>query len=338
MEDKIDIVYIVILHHNNFRCSDYCLSALREADQSHMKLVLVDNASDDGSYKALLTKYPECIEIRNKENLGFARGTNVGLRWAYNEGAEYFMLLNNDVEVTPGFIAPMLNSLKQNTVVGLVTPKILYRQDRQKIWHAGGFIKLSTITAIARGYDEVDKGQYDNETSTEWASGACCLFSRRLLDTIGFLEERYFFGQEEWDFSTSTIRANFKILYEPRAVVFHEIGQSSRKSPSLYAYQLTYNKFTYARKFLQFFSFYRFTCLYILYILLYFPKKDLHTLTNSSDFYIRTAKRAAFWGVRDFFKNVYITASQLDSIDERLKRYLMKNNRSKPAVNIIDLK
>lgn len=321
---KEELVYIVILHYNNFRCTDFCLESLRHVKDVAFKVVLVDNASKDGSFDAILEKYAEVHAIRNRDNLGFARGTNVGLRYALEKGGDYFLLLNNDVEVTPGFLKPMILALQENPDIGIVTSKVLYRQQHDLIWHAGGYIRESSMTGIARGYDEKDVGQYDTPDFTRWASGACCLCTRRLLEKNGLLNEQYFFGQEEWDFSSDAIRSNFLIRYEPASVVYHEIGQSSNKSPSLYAYQLTYNKFTYARKFLSLMAFWAFTTKYVVYLVAAFPKKDLHTADNSSDFYLATAKRAALWGVRDFFKGVTITANHLANIDQELMRWWKK--------------
>lgn len=318
MADSDQSVYIVVLNYNNFDCTDFCLQSLRAVKYPSIKIILVDNHSSDDSYDRLTRKYPECIGLRSGENLGFARGSNLGLRYAYNKGASHFMLLNNDVEVTPEFMTPMLSALHQNQSVGIVTPKIMYRGDKDLIWHVGGYIDRNKVSPVARGYNEIDKGQYDMAGPTEWASGACCLFSRELLDRIGFLEEKYFFGQEEWDFSTSAINAGFKIWYEPKAVVYHEIGQSSRKSPSLYAYQMIYNKFVYAGKFLPRLRFYWFTLQYTVYLLLFFPRKDLHHSTNSSSFYLVAAKKAALWGVRDYFRSVYITVEHLKGIDDLL--------------------
>ncbi len=317
MVSKNQPVYIVILNYNNFRCSDFCLQSLREIPADQINIILVDNNSTDDSYNRLLEKYPECYGIRSHENLGFARGSNIGLRYAYEKGASYFMLLNNDVEVEPDFLKPLLEGLDQKDVE-MVTPKILYRNNKQLIWHAGGHIKNNTVSAIARGYDEIDEGQYNEPVFTEWASGACCLFSRKLVDTIGFLEERYFFGQEEWDFSTSTIRAGFKILYEPKSVVYHEIAQSSRKSPALYGYQIVYNKVVYASKFLNKVFFWPWLNFYVAHIIMFFPKKALHHADNSTDFYLKSAKKAALMGVRDAIRNVHVDEKLLKALDKSL--------------------
>ncbi len=326
MADK-GVVYIIVLNYNNFKCSDFCLESLRLVKSPSIKIVLVDNNSSDDSFEKLLISYPECIGIKSSENGGFARGTNLGLRYAYKEGGNYFLLLNNDVEVTSDFLTYMIEGFSHQTKVGAVTPKIYYRGNRNLIWHAGGHINMKRISGIARGYDEMDEGQYNEIIETNWASGACCLITRETLEKVGYLDEHYFFGQEEWDFSSSICRAGYKIIYQPKAVVYHEIAQSSKKSPSLYAYQMTYNKIYYANKYLSPAHFYFFLMAYMLYLWIYFPPRRLHDPSNSSDFYLMTAKRAAFWGIRDFFRKIFITTSQLTRIDQLLHQKFMPHHR-----------
>jgi len=312
------MVYIVVLHWNNYRCTDFCLQYLAQITYTLHKIVVVDNCSTDGSFERLKLKYTSCIYINNSENLGFARGTNVGLKYAYEQGADYFILLNNDVEVEPDFIEHLIEPILSLPNVGLVTPKILYRDNREVIWHAGGHIKHSTITGVSRGYDEFDIGQYDEIIETQWASGACCLIKRDAINKIGFLEERYFFGQEEWDYSTTAMRNNFKIIYTHKAVVYHEIAKSTIKSPGLSAYQNIFNKCVYASKFLSKFQFLIWVLVYYLYLIFFFPPRNLPH-TSYTSFYLRSAKLAALWGIRDFFRGKKITADRIVIINKRLE-------------------
>lgn len=310
-------VYLVILHWNNFRCTDFCLTSLQNITYSNTEIIVVDNCSTDDSLERLKTKYPACTYLNASDNLGFARGSNIGMRYAFEQKADFVILLNNDVEVIPDFIEMLIEPTLGNKEIGLVTPKIMYRDQRNLIWHVGGYINTNTVSGIARGYDEIDEGQYNEIVETQWASGACCLITKEAIQKIGFLEERYFFGQEEWDYSTTAINNGFKIIYTPKCVVFHEIGQSSTKNPALCSYQNVYNKFVYASKFLPKASFYIWVAKYYVYVLLFFPKKNLPH-DKPDHFYLKTAKRAALWGIRDFFKNIKITANRLKEINEKL--------------------
>jgi GT2 family glycosyltransferase len=310
--------YIIILHWNNFRCTDFCLEYLLNVEYNPIKVVVVDNGSTDNSVEQLKKKYSFPHFISLNENLGFARGTNIGIKFAYENNADFIVLLNNDVEVSTNLFQNLLEPVLLNEKVGMVTPKIYYRDNRKLIWHAGGDINHNTITAIASGYDEIDDGQYDKVKETNWASGACCLISRDLIDKIGFLEEKYFFGQEEWDYSTSAIRAGFKIVYNPKAIVYHEIAQSSSKSPGLYAYQNVYNKHVYAWKYLSIHNFILWFIKYFIYVLLFFPKKNLANY-KPDKFYLKTAKLAALYGIIDFCRSKYIDQKRIKQMNSRLK-------------------
>jgi GT2 family glycosyltransferase len=311
-------IYVIILHWNNYRCSEFCLKSLMEDNFNGIHIVLVNNGSTDNSVDRLKSKFNFPIYIDIPHNLGFSRGTNVGIKYAYERGAEYIVLLNNDVEVDKNFLFYLLQEALNNDKVGLVTPKILYRDNKNLIWHAGGYINHKTITPVARGYDEIDNGQYNFIDETNWASGACCLISRKLIDKVGFLEEKYFFGQEEWDYSTLAIREGFKIVYTYKSVVYHEIGQSSTKSPGLYAYQNIYNKHVYAWKYLSIHNFILWFIKYFIYVLLFFPKKNLANY-KPDKFYLKTAKLAALCGIIDFCRSKYIDQKRIKQMNSRLK-------------------
>lgn len=320
------MVYIIILHWNNFRCTDFCLNSLRSISYKNFKILVVDNNSTDNSLEMLKNKYNEAIYLNSNENVGFARGCNLGIKFALKEKAEYILLLNNDVEVSPGFIEPLIDIFNVERKVGIVTPKILYRDNRSLIWHAGGYISLKTITPVARGYNEIDNGQYDDIVCTEWASGACCIFPAEVLSEMGLLESAYFFGQEEWDFSSKAIQLGYKIVYCPSSIVYHEVNQSTTKNPGIYAYQNVYNKFFYGKKYLKVNKFYIWALKYTIYLILFFPKKSLHTSLNSGEIYLKSAKKAALWGALDFFKGVYIDVNRINHVNEYYERKYSDNS------------
>jgi GT2 family glycosyltransferase len=105
-------IYVVILHWNNFRCTDFCLEYLLNVEYNPFKVVVVDNGSSDNSVEQLKQKYSFPHFISLNKNLGFARGTNVGIKFAYENNADFIILLNNDVEVSSKFIQNLLNNGK----------------------------------------------------------------------------------------------------------------------------------------------------------------------------------------------------------------------------------
>ena len=312
------MIYIIILNYNGFTCTDFCLESLRKVTFKDIKIILVDNDSSDGSFELLMNKYPECVGIKNSENGGFSRGTNIGMQYAYNEGAEYIMLLNNDVEVTAGFIEPMMEEFTNNEDVGLVTPKIMFRNPNNIIWQAGGSINVKIVSAISYGYREVDAGQYDQICETGWASGACSIIKRSTVEKIGFLDEFYFFGQEEWDYSVSALKQKIKIIYAPKSIVYHEIGASTNVRPSLSVYQNYRNKLYFGKKHKSVFNYLAWIIIFFAYVLFLFPRPS-HVL-GKSDYFKRAAKMAGILAFKYHFLNIWVDKNHLDLIESRLKK------------------
>lgn len=245
-------VYCVVLHWKNYPTTSRCLTSLRTVTYPNLQTVVVDNHSEDGSVERLQAEFPECLFVVNEANLGFSRGCNAGIAAACRHGCDYVLLLNNDMQVTPDFLQPAVAVAHSDDRVGIVTGKILYTGRRDVIWHAGGYIHPLRIMGVPRGSGEVDRGQYDVPCDTRWASGAMSLVSRSVLDRVGCLPEEYFFGQEEWDYSTAVLRAGYRIRYVPEFKAYHDAGGSYRAGhPVLNIYNGYRNKMTYARKYMN---------------------------------------------------------------------------------------
>ena len=133
--------------------------------------------------------------------------------------------------------------------VGMVTGKCLARRPEGLILHAGGRIDERSIRGIPRGWQEMDRGQYEEVCDTQWAAGTLCLIARRTISEIGFLPEAYFFGCEEFEYSTRALRHGLGIVYSPRFRCIHGSAASHVQGhPVLTVYNFTLNKFIFARR------------------------------------------------------------------------------------------
>src|SRR3989344_3240285 len=181
-------VAIIILNYNGKEVLPECLESVRQI-KGDCHTIVVDNASTDSSPASVETKFSEVTLIRNRENLGFAEGNNVGIRWALEKGFEAVMLLNNDTKVHPNLIKNLLAA-----DIPLASPKIYFypefefHYDRYKdrdrgrvLWYAGAAIDWNNVWGIHRGVDEVDRGQYDKATDLEFATGCCLLIRRQVF-------------------------------------------------------------------------------------------------------------------------------------------------------------
>lgn len=244
-------VYVIILNWNNYTDTRTCLYSLMECKHSNRSIVLVDNASKDGSGFLLRDEFPELQFIFNSKNLGFARGCNVGIRAALaNEDCDYVLLLNNDAEVTQNFLEKAVEVAESHPRIGLVGGKILRSPECKKIWYAGGRVDVWRGQGIARGWGELDQGQYDKVEEVKFVTGALMLIKREVLEKVGLLPEEYFFGVEEFDYSVSVHRAGYLLYYVPEFIAYHKGDGSHYNYDNKYIYNYYRQKFIFMEKYL----------------------------------------------------------------------------------------
>jgi GT2 family glycosyltransferase len=220
-------VTVVIPHWNGEGILRRCLLSLRRTAGVRFETLVVDNASTDGSIDSARRGFPEIRIIRSPANLGYAGGCNLGIR---NSSTPYVALLNNDAEVTPGWLRPLVEALERDAGLSAVQPKILSIQDPGRFDYcgaAGGELDIFGYP-FARGriFDsiETDAGQYDDPESIFWATGAATLLRRSALDRVGLLDASFFAHMEEIDLDWRMHRAGYRAGSVPRAVVFHQTG------------------------------------------------------------------------------------------------------------------
>ncbi len=254
-------VFLIILNWNGWQLTTECLksiSAVKIKDFS-LDVILVDNGSTDGSvdkFKVQSAKFKVKVTIlENKENLGFAEGNNVGIKYALENGADYICLLNNDTRVAPDFLIELLRVADSDERIGIAGGKIYFEKghefhkDRYEkknlgrvIWYAGGKIDWRNVYASHRGVDEVDRGQYDQAAETEYVNGCLMLVKKEVFEKIGLLDPKYFLYFEENDFCQKAKKAGFKLFYAPKSIIWHLNAGSSGSGSSLHEYFLTRNR------------------------------------------------------------------------------------------------
>jgi len=242
-------VYAVVLNWNRYELTRACVESILEADYPDLRIIIVDNASSDGSAQRLRVDFPGAALIANGANLGFARGCNVGIRAALEDpGCAYVLLLNNDATLEPSAIRVGVEAAERDDSVGAVGAKILRSRSDRRIWHAGGRISLWRGAAITRGLAQLDRGQFDHAEYVGFLTGACMLIRRKLLSAAGPLPEEYFFGVEEWDYSLTATRLGMKLLYEPRMLAYHEGDGSHDNYDPVFVYNYYRNKLIFQEK------------------------------------------------------------------------------------------
>ena len=296
MTESQPLVYIVVLHWKNYERTRNALSSLASVSYPNYRVIVVDNFSADGSIEKLQAEFPHLEFLLNEANLGFGRGSNRGIRQGHKKGADYVLLLNNDMEVDPHFLEPAIAATESDKEIGLVTGKILFGDRRDVIWQAGGQIDRVRMQGRPRAWNELDIGQCDATCETFWASGAMLLIPRRTIETVGLLPEEYFFGVEEWDYSTAVIRARLKILYVPAFKGYHYAGGNYKAGdPVLIVYNGIRNKLVFAQKYLSTPAWFFWKLVFRGYLSFGWPRKARWHCETSEDYQARLkAARLAY--------------------------------------------
>ena len=190
------------------------------------RIILADNASTDDSIEYVRKNFPSVEIIQNKENGGFAKGYNDALKFVE---AEFYILLNSDIEVTPNWVEPLFEVMKDPTIAGC-QPKILSYQNKDLFEHAGasgGYLDKNYFP-FCRGriFDqfETDSGQYDGETEIFWATGAALLIRSKLYHESGGLDEYFFAHMEEIDMCWRLKKQGYRFVVVPKSQLFHVGG------------------------------------------------------------------------------------------------------------------
>lgn len=220
-------VAIVILNYNGRTFLEQFLPSVLETTYPNYSLYIADNGSTDDSLEWLRATYPQIPIIDLESNHGFAKGYNLGLQQVE---APYYILLNSDVEVTPGWIDPIIELMERDPSVGACQPKIKSYHDKSLFEYAGacgGWLdNLGYPFCRGRIFNivEKDEGQYDNTQEVFWATGAALFIRSQLFHRIGGFDEDYFAHSEEIDLCWRIKRAGYKIMVRPRSVVYHVGG------------------------------------------------------------------------------------------------------------------
>jgi GT2 family glycosyltransferase len=221
------LVFVVLVNWNGKALTLECLESLATISYTNHRIVVVDNGSTDGSVQAIGAAFPHVPVLEMEQNLRFAGGSNAGMRYALKHGADCVLLLNNDTVVDRDFLSFLVARLQADPSAGMVAPKIYYHEEPNRIWFAGGSISMWRGTMRHIGIRELDDGRFDAPREIEYASGCCILTARSVVERIGMLDESFFMYTEDADWSLRCRRAGFRIIYEPRARVWHKLSVSA---------------------------------------------------------------------------------------------------------------
>jgi len=229
---------IIIVNYNTRVILDECIGSIfKKPFHGNFEVIVVDNASKDGSLELVQKKYPQVKTIKNEENLGFAKANNVGIK--ISRGS-YVLLLNSGTEVLGGSLDEMFNYMKDNPSVGIAGPKLvgangniiqmswgwsptILKEVLQKTFTPEHIFKYKFLQLMVKFLER-------KMQEVELVSGACMFIRREVLDTVGLLDENLFLYFEEPDFCMRVRRSGWKVIFLPSAEIMHKLGQTMAKA------------------------------------------------------------------------------------------------------------
>ena len=293
-------VAIVTVDYNGHKDTSELLESVKKLDTNGLEILwlVVDNGSDT-SIKNVIKDYKWVSWMQTGKNLGYTGGYNKGMKYAYQWGADYVLIINNDTLFnSPNLLKKMIGDLNKNSKVGVVSPKVYFapgyeffkekysKSDVGKvIWYAGANFDWANIGSTHRGIDEVDKGQYDLSEKTEFTSGCCMLIRRNVFEKIGYFEEKLFAYLDDADWMVRLKNSGFEEWYEGSVSIYHKVGRTAEIGSSWTDYLITRNRLWFGFK--------------------YAPFRTRFALFREAIKFLIVGRTAQKEGVMDFFNGVW---------------------------------
>ncbi len=239
-------VCIITLNWNGLEDTIECLESLKKITYPAYEVIVVDNGSKGNDAQVLEERFGDYIHlIKIDRNYGYYNGANIGITYALNNShPDYLLLLDNDTVVDPEFLAEMVKVAEADPAIGVAGAKIYYYDEPDRLQYLGGKIDLwkgavsplGIIRERILGKKEFDRGQHDSIKEVEHIAFWCALIRRESLESIGLFEGRHFHEYAEYaeiDYFIRVREAGFKIVYIPKARVWHKYRSANRLDGSV---------------------------------------------------------------------------------------------------------
>lgn len=295
--DNFPLVSIVSVQYGHPEVTVEMVKSLRKISYPNIEIIIVDNDSPGENPEMVKEECPEIIYLTSDKNLGFAGGNNIGFKAAKGK---YILMLNNDTEVEPGFLEPLVEKMENNPQIGIVSPKIRFFHSPDTLQYVG-YEPINPITQRggAKGFGEKDTGQYEKDEEASYGHGAAMMISMDVIKKVGLMADIFFLYYEELDWAHRIRDAGYKIYYVHNSLIYHKesISTGGRVSP-LRAYYMTRNRILYLRRNFHGFTF----ILAVLYqLLIAVPKNALMIAIKGNPKFIRAYAKGVMWHFAHMF-------------------------------------
>ena len=236
------MIITVILNTNRRDDTLACITSLAGSHYENHKIMVLDNASTDGSVSAIQAAYPEVQIIELSENLGYAGNNNVGIKEAVAQAADWVFVLNEDTILDPGCLAKMVQVGESDPKIGIVGPMVYHYDEPEVIQSAGGALSAHWDSEhIAQ--NERDEGQFFKPHQVDWISGCAIMVRTAVIEEVGPLDERFFYYWEETEWCLRAGRAGWRVMHAPAAKLWHKGVQRDYQPGPNVTYYSTRNRF-----------------------------------------------------------------------------------------------
>lgn len=239
---------IVIVNYNGENYQNDALKTIYASSYTDFDVIIVDSHSTDRSVELAKRDYPQIHFLLQSENVGVAKGNNIGIRYAIDVlDTEYILLLNNDVELDKDTLQNLIARADKNTVTA---PKIYYYDQPNVFWFAGGHMRWNRGESYHVGNFETDSGQYDEECEISYSPTCCMLIHRDIIEKVGKIDEAMFMYFDDTDLCVRICAEGFTIKYVPSAFLWHKVSSSGGGMDSkIFVYYVFRNKLYFLDKY-----------------------------------------------------------------------------------------
>ncbi|MDN5200202.1 glycosyltransferase family 2 protein [Fulvivirgaceae bacterium BMA10] len=286
------LVSIISVNYNQSGLTCQMIDSIKQCAYRNIEIIIVDNASPSDEPDKIKEANPDIHLIKCEQNLGFAGGNNEGVKEAKGK---YIFFLNNDTEVDPGFLEPLVEAFENNANLGMASPKIIYHGTDNIIQYAGeGGINPLTGRGKKSGRGEKDMGQFDTSTETALGHGAAMMVPLKVIEEVGLMPDIFFLYYEEHDWCEMIKRAGYKVMYVANATIYHKESMSVGKNSPLKSYYMARNRLIFMRRNSK--GLVRLLSI-LFFIFLTIPKNTLKHLIKFEFKLLQTFLKGVFWNI-----------------------------------------
>lgn len=248
-ENSLPKVSIILLNYNGFEDTIECFNSLKNITYSNYNIVIVDNNSPDKSLdkinEYMINNHSDFIyykDVKSSQNIiknnfltliqsgsneGYGHGNNIGIKFALKNNADYILVLNNDTIVENDFLEPLVDELKNDKNIGIISSQIFYEDRRNIFWENGGTFNSFTGRVSHNNYNQEFNSNTKYSSECNFLSGCLWLIPKNIFLEIGYINEDYFMYVEDLEFCQRIINKNYKLKVSPRSKIYHKVGASS---------------------------------------------------------------------------------------------------------------